>query len=111
MGRACLQAGGFLQLSVGQDGCVFVGACGFTADIVGIGDFGVLYLLGTGMLCLVALFFFLAQLIPLATLLASVETLTFFCGVFLGSCLLVAWRHSLCPEDSLHKRLVPGRVS
>ena len=45
-----------VDLFVGQGGGVLVGACGFAAVVVSVGDFDVLYLSDLGVLCPVALF-------------------------------------------------------
>ena len=57
MGRACLQDSAWIQLVCRSGGGVLVGPFGFAAVVVGIGDFGILYLLGNGVLCPVALIF------------------------------------------------------
>ena len=58
MGQAQVQADGWCQL-ICQSGWQHLGCA---AVVIGIGDFDVLYILDGCVLCLIALFFFLARL-------------------------------------------------
>ena len=78
-----------VDLLVGQGGCILVWAQCFAAMVVGVCDFGVLFIVDGGALCPVALLIFLAWVTLSVLLFATVEGLTF---LFDGC----PWLHACC---------------